>query len=94
MRQVIWDEGFKRSVKRQTKHKPELKVKIKAIIQNLSEDPFEASLKTHKLKGDLKGPWACTVEYDCRIVFRFQKLKDESVEAILLIDIGNHDDVC
>jgi mRNA interferase YafQ len=93
MRKVIWDEGFKRAVKRQTKNQPSLKAKVMAAIQSLAEDPFEVKLKSHKLKGDLKGLWACTVEYDCRIVFRFQELKDEKEEAIQLIDLGSHDEV-
>lgn len=93
MRKVIWEEGFKRAVKRQIKNQPSLKAKVMAAIQSLTEDPFEATLKSHKLKGDLKGLWACTVNYDCRIVFRFQALEGEKEEAIQLIDLGSHDDV-
>jgi addiction module RelE/StbE family toxin len=93
MRKVIWEEGFKRAVKRQTKHQPSLQAKVIAVIQNLAEDPYSPTLKTHKLKGDLKGLWACSVEYDCRIVFRFQELEGETEEAIQLIDMGSHDDV-
>lgn len=52
MRRVIWEEGFKRAVKR-----------------------------------------ACSVEYDCRIIFRFQALEGEIEEAIQLIDMGNHDEM-
>ena len=92
MRKVIWDEGFKRAVKRQTKNQPTIKAKVMATIQSLAEDPFESKLKS-QMKGDLKGLWACTVEYDCRIVFRFQVLEDEKEEAIQLIDLGSHDDV-
>ena len=93
MRKVIWEEGFKRAVKRQTKNQPLLKVKIIAVIRNLSEDPFVTSLRSHKLKGELKGLWACSVEYDCRIIFRFQALEGEIEEAIQLIDMGNHDEI-
>ena len=63
------------------------------VLSLLESDPFTPSLKTHKLQGELKGLWACSVEYDCRIVFRFEALEGESEEAIVLIDIGTHDEV-
>ena len=93
MRKVIWEEGFKRAVKQKTKNQPSLKAKVISAIQSLTEDPFAPKLKSHKLKGDLKGLWACTVEYDCRIVFRFQELEGENETAVQLIDMGSHDDV-
>ena len=53
--------------------------------------PFAASLDTHKLKGTLSGLWACSVTYDCRIVFDF--VESEEGEVLLLFDIGTHDEV-
>jgi mRNA interferase YafQ len=93
MRKVIWEDGFKRAVKRQTKNQPLLKAKIIAVIQNLAEDPFSSSLRSHKLKGELKGLWACSVEYDCRIIFRFQSIEGEIEEGIQLIDMESHDEM-
>jgi mRNA-degrading endonuclease YafQ of YafQ-DinJ toxin-antitoxin module len=51
------------------------------------------SLQTHKLKGQLAGSWACTVEYDCRIVFDFVENPESGDEEILWLDIGSHDEV-
>jgi len=48
-------------------------------------------LKTHKLKGELAGSWACSAGYDLRIVFEF--VQHEGNEAILLQTIGTHDEV-
>lgn len=31
--------------------------------------------------------------YDCRIVFAFEKIEDAEEDAIILIDIGSHDEV-
>ena len=70
-----------------------LQAKVVTALQCLAENPFDTSLKTHKLKGDLTGLWACTVEYDCRIIFCFQEIEGESEAAIMAIDIGSHDDV-
>ncbi|WP_417914692.1 type II toxin-antitoxin system YafQ family toxin [Candidatus Electronema sp. JM] len=57
----------------------------------LSEDAFHPLLRTHKLKGNLEGSWACSVAYDLRIVFSFVDYAGS--EAILLEAIGTHDEV-
>jgi len=57
----------------------------------LSEDAFHPLLKTHKLKGDLEGSWACSISYELRIVFKFVQYK--GAEAILLETVGTHEDV-
>jgi len=46
---------------------------------------------THRLRGELAGFWACSVAYDCRIVFDFVGSQENPV--LLLIDIGTHDEV-
>ena len=56
-------------------------------------DPFQPTLKTHKLKGRLDGLWACTVEYDCRIIFLFAPDPQGGEDAIVLVDLGSHDEV-
>lgn len=92
MRTLIYDESFRRALRKRVKKRPELRPKIADVLTLLEIDPFVASLKTHKLQGELKGLWACSVEYDCRIVFKFEAMEDEE-EAIVLIDIGSHDEV-
>lgn len=93
MRTLIYDESFRRALRKRTKNRPELRDKVADVLSLLESDPFTPSLKTHKLQGELKGLWACSVEYDCRIVFRFEVLEEETEEAIVLIDIGSHDEV-
>lgn len=63
------------------------------MLAALAEDPFHPGLKTHKLSGQLRGLWACWVEYDCRIVFAFEPDPDTGEEMIVLIDLGTHDEV-
>jgi len=48
-------------------------------------------LHTHKLKGELSGVWACTVDYDNRILFELVKNSEE--EEIFLLTLGSHDEV-
>jgi mRNA-degrading endonuclease YafQ of YafQ-DinJ toxin-antitoxin module len=66
---------------------------MEQTLRRLAADPFEPSLRTHKLKGKLAGSWSCIVEYDVRIVFIFMQNPDSDEEEILLVDIGSHDEV-
>ena len=81
--------AFKRAVRRQ----PGLRVKAKQTLQQLAEDPFHPSLHSHKLKGELGGAWACTVDYNTRILFEFVRNADTDEEEILLLAMGTHDEV-
>lgn len=90
---LIWSEGFKRSFKKLIKKNTQLKTKIFNVLRLLAEDPFTSSLKSHKLSGNLAGLWSCSVTYDCRIVFSFSEDGEFLEIVILLIDIGNHDQV-
>jgi len=59
-----------------------------AAVKKFTNNPFDQQLKTHKLTGKLQGLWAFSVDYNCRVIFRFLG-KNE----VLLIDIGGHDEV-
>ena len=72
---------------------PELQERIEERLVMLTTDPFDPLLQTHKLKGKLSGAWACSVDYDCRIVFNFVQNIESGEEEILLIDIGTYDEV-
>jgi addiction module RelE/StbE family toxin len=93
MRVLIYDESFRRDLKRRCKNRPQLQAKVLNTLSLLEIDPFSPTLKTHKLQGELKDLWSCSVEYDFRIVFYFQKLENEKEDAIVLVDIGTHDEV-
>ena len=93
MRTLVWDNSFKRAYKRLIRKNPQLKTKIFVILELLLENPYDPTLKAHKLKGKLDGLWACWVEYDCRIIYTMKSKDDSEEEFILLIDIGTHDEV-
>jgi len=93
MTKLILTPSFKRAFKNVIKRKPELKPKIESKLKLLAENPYNPVLRTHKLKGTLLGGWACTVEYNCRIVFCFERNQETLEEEINLIDIGTHDEV-
>ena len=86
---LIWDNGFKRKLKKYLKKHPELKSLIKEKLDLFCREPFAIELKNHKLSGKLKDFRAIVIEDDCRIVI---KMVDKDTSA-LLISIGSHDEV-
>ncbi len=93
MKSLVWSTGFVRKFKRLTKKNSQLRLQVEKTLQMLTEDPFDSSLRTHKLKGDLDGVWSCSIDYDNRILFEFVTNLDSGEEEILLLTLGSHDDV-
>ena len=91
MRRVVPASSFRRAYKHFVAKHPSMQAGIQIVLEKLSIDPFQPSLETHKLKGKLKGSFACSAGYDLRIVFDFTKNDPE--DDILLIEIGTHDEV-
>lgn len=75
------------------RRQPELRTKIERALRQLAEEPFHPSLHSHKLKGELAGVWACTVDYDNRILFEFIQGSESDAEEIYLLTMGTHDEV-
>lgn len=90
---IVWNNRFKRAFKKLIKNNLELQNKITNALILLAEDPFTPSLKSHKLTGNLSNLWACSVSYDCRIIFTFSQDEDLEESLIILVDIGSHDEV-
>jgi mRNA interferase YafQ len=88
---LIRSTAFVRAARRFAKKHPDAVDSLRAILAQLSADAFHPTLRTHKLKGELSGTWACGAGYDLRIVFSFVQQEDE--EAILLQTVGTHDEV-
>ncbi len=82
---------FIKNPRKIVKKQPSLAQNIQNTLILLCTDPFQSPLKTHKLKGELKDSYACSVSYDLRIVFKF--IEYEQKQAIFLETIGNHDEV-
>jgi len=58
---LVWEKSFLRALKKNSKRNPVLEEKIYTTLEQLSENPFQSQLDTHKLHGILKGLWACSV---------------------------------
>jgi addiction module RelE/StbE family toxin len=89
MKNLLWTETFTRKFKRLVRQNPQLKILIEQRLQQLSENPFHPSLRTHKLKGKLSEIWSFFIDYSYRILFKFAREEDD----ILLLTLGSHDEV-
>lgn len=63
--------------------------KVDLTIGKFILNPFDKSLRNHKLKGKLKGFRAISAEFDLRLVFN---LKDKYMEVVFLY-VGTHNQV-
>ena len=86
--EVGFSSSFKRAFRKRIHEDKKLELKFWERLEKFSQDPFDSLLRTHKLSGELEGLWSFTVEYDCRVLFKFLE-----GNRALLIDIGSHDEV-
>jgi addiction module RelE/StbE family toxin len=90
-RLILRSTAFVRAARRLVKKHPQAADTLRATLEMLAADAFNPQLRTHKLKGEFEGTWACSAGYDLRIVFQF--IQHEEAEAILLLTVGTHDEV-
>ena len=90
MIEMIWSPKFKKVAEKFIKFNPEMIESFKSTIKLLEENPFNPSLKTHKLKGNLSDCFACSINYYYRIVF---KMCIREPNCIQLLNIGTHEEV-
>jgi len=93
MKTLVWDSSFKRALKRIIRKNPQLQERISEVLALLASDCLNPVLKSHKLSGHLDGLWACSVAYDCRIIYTLKQDSDTQEEMIVVVDIGSHDEV-
>jgi len=86
--EVGFSSSFKRAFKKRIKGNAELEAKFWKKLEQFTTDPFDPSLRTHKLSGKLKDAWSFSVDYDARVLFYFTT----DTKAVF-VDIGSHDEV-
>jgi addiction module RelE/StbE family toxin len=82
IRQIHFSPHFFRSFNKLPKSIQELSKKKDEVFRR---NPFDARLRTHKLKGELAGVWAYSINYEYRVLFRFIE-----PDQVLYYDIGTH----
>lgn len=80
---------FKRHFKKKIKKFPLLQESFNIAFSKFLKNPYDPSLETHKLTGNMKAYWSFSVEHDCRVVFFFE----DGDQAAVFVDIGSHDEV-
>jgi len=93
MKRLIWTPKFQKASKKLLNKNPELTEIFKQKIIQIEENPFNPILKTHKLRGNLKGFYSCSINYIYRIVFELTIDLNTKEEIIVLLNIGSHDEV-
>jgi addiction module RelE/StbE family toxin len=94
LREIAWNSKSLRAFKRMVRKNPQLRSMIEETLEKLAADPFHPTLKIHKLSGEFAGTWAYSIDYSYRILFEFVADPEEGGEdAILLLNLGDHDDV-
>ena len=93
MRELALTPRFERAFRRLTAKNSALQSQIEATLQRMAKNLADPRLKTHRLSGQLAGLHACSVAYDCRIVFSKQKHSKTGAETLLLINIGTHEEI-
>ncbi|MGA1622812.1 MAG: type II toxin-antitoxin system YafQ family toxin [Synechocystis sp.] len=86
--EVSFSSSFKRAFKKRIKSNQQLETKFWKKLAQFTINPFDPSLKTHRLSGKLNELWSFSIDYDARVVFYFTE-----TEQAVFVDIGSHDDV-
>ncbi|WP_208492246.1 type II toxin-antitoxin system RelE/ParE family toxin [aff. Roholtiella sp. LEGE 12411] len=88
MIEVSFSSSFRRAFKKRIKGNVDLETRFWQKVEQFVIDPFDQSLKTHKLSGKLNEFWSFKVDYDERVLFYFTESGN-----VVFVDIGNHDEV-
>ena len=65
---IYYTKKFEREYRKLNK---EIKSKVELRENIFRKNPFLATLKTHKLSGELKDFWSFSIDFKYRIVFEF-----------------------
>lgn len=62
---------------------------VRDAVAKFTQDPFDPSLKNHKLHGKLAGSRSISAGYDLRIIFK----EEGGYVRVLMLAVGNHNNV-
>jgi proteic killer suppression protein len=88
MIEITFSPTFQRAFRKRIKGNTDLQARFWQKIEQFQQDPFQPTLRTHKLSGKMKNTWSFSIEYDARVIFYFT----DDGKAVF-IDIGTHDEV-
>jgi mRNA-degrading endonuclease YafQ of YafQ-DinJ toxin-antitoxin module len=86
---LIYPESYIRRAKKFLRKHPAIHNQYRKTLELLELDPYHPSLRLHSLEGRLRGLSSACINMSYRIVLELE-IQDEE---IVLINIGNHDQV-
>lgn len=86
---LIYPDSYIRRAEKFLRKHPEIQNQYRKTLELLELDPYHPSLRLHSLEGRLKGLSFVSINMSYRIVLELE-IQDEE---IILINIGNHDQV-
>lgn len=72
-------------VRKSNKLSTDLKNQLIKAEERFKKDPYDQTLRTHKLKGQLKDYYSFSINYSHRVLFSI-----EPGGSVVFIDIGDH----
>ena len=88
------DKYFVKKYKKLTAKNPQIKKLAEKAIIDLSQNPKNPSLGSHKVNSPKFGNCVSSrVTGDIRIIWRYKDQNKLEIEILELIDIGGHDEV-
>ena len=88
MIEIAFSSSFIRAFKKKIKNSPFIEELFFSKLEIFINNPFEKSLRTHKLMGKLSHCWSFSLDIHYRVVFTFVENN-----KVVLEDIGNHEEV-
>ncbi|MBX2810100.1 MAG: type II toxin-antitoxin system mRNA interferase toxin, RelE/StbE family [Cellvibrionaceae bacterium] len=86
---LVYPESYLRRAKKFLKKHPEIHNQYRKTLELLEVNPHHPSLRLHGLQGRLSGMWSVSINISYRIVLDLV-IQDQD---IILVDVGNHDQV-
>ena len=65
-------------------NEPDIFEKIRALLKDISRNPFQGLGKPEPLKFDLKGYWSRRISGEHRLVYKIEGSKDKDQRCIIL----------
>ena len=80
----------KKKAEKLIKNNAEIQERLNVCLINLKNNPFDLSLKTHKVRSKLFGiKYSSSVTGDIRIIWDFDE-ENEEIKVLEVYDIGGH----
>lgn len=86
---LIYPDSYIRRARKFLRKHSEIHNQYRKTLELLELDPYHPSLRLHSLEGRLKGLSSVSINMGYRIVLELE-IQDEE---IILVNIGNHDQV-